>query len=118
MKWASWSDFVLGLWLIVAPFALGYAMVGRREDVLFGIIIAGCALWRSLVSNDSPMAGLSWVIAVAGLWVLIAPFALGYSTVGLAVANDVIVGAVVLVLSVWQALAHPHQPMTHATQQH
>ncbi len=112
MKWASWTDFVLGLWLIAAPFALGYAMVGhdRGEDVLFGIVIAGVALWRSLVSNDSAMAGVSWIVALAGLWVLIAPFALGYSSVGAAVTNDVIVGAAVFVLGIWQSLSHPHQP--------
>jgi hypothetical protein len=119
MKWASWTDFVLGLWLIVAPFALGYASVGRGrgEDVLFGIVIAGVALWRSLVSNDSAMAGVSWIVALAGLWVLFAPFALGYSSVGAAMTNDVIVGAVVFVLSVWQSLSHPHQPH-HAQQAH
>jgi hypothetical protein len=110
MKWASWTDFVLGLWLIVAPFALGYGSVGRGrgEDVLFGVLIAGFALWRSLINDDSPMVGVSWIVALAGLWVLFAPFALGYSAVGAAVTNDVIVGAIVFVLGVWQSLSHPH----------
>ena len=42
MNWISWTNFVLGLWLIIAPFTLGYAGVTTAvyEDVILGILIA------------------------------------------------------------------------------
>jgi len=49
---------------------------------------------------------LSWINALLGLWVLLAPFILGYSgTSGGATWNDVIVGVVVIILEVWGASA-------------
>lgn len=41
----------------------------------------------------------------AGAWLLVAPFALGYSGTGAAVANDIIVGLVVLTLGAVSAVA-------------
>lgn len=48
---------------------------------------------------------LNWLIALAGAWEIIAPFALGYSAISLAVFNAVIVGIVLLVLGIWAALS-------------
>jgi len=50
---------------------------------------------------------LSWVNFALGLWLIIAPFTLRYSTVPAAVAwNSVIVGIMVAVLSIIRALEH------------
>lgn len=42
MKSLSWTNFVLGLWLVVAPFILVYHGVSAAlwEDVIAGILIA------------------------------------------------------------------------------
>jgi hypothetical protein len=47
---------------------------------------------------------LNWLVAVAGLWELLSPFALGYSALTVAMWNAVIVGAVLIVLGAWAAL--------------
>ena len=80
MKWASWTSSVLGLWLTVAPFALGYVNVGTAiyTDVMPGAVIATFALLRALGPDMEGMADLSWVVAGGGLWVLLAPFLVGY----------------------------------------
>lgn len=41
---------------------------------------------------------LSWLVFIAGLWLIISPFILGYSGSGTAASNDIIVGIVVAVL--------------------
>jgi hypothetical protein len=50
MKKISWVNFVLGLWLIVAPFALLYRGISAAlwDNVIVGIIIAVLAGWRAL----------------------------------------------------------------------
>lgn len=100
MKWLSWTNVILGLWLIAAPFALGYASVGTAvaEDVILGVIVAAFALWRVLGPETSGMRSVSWIVMLAGLWVLVAPFAIGYTVAPAAVANDVFIGFVILIL--------------------
>ncbi len=120
MKWASWTNLVLGLWLISAPFVLGYAGVAGAmyEDVILGIVIGLLALWRAVGAETAAMAGVSWVVAVGGLWVLLAPFVLGYTGTTAAVYNDVIVGLAVLVFAAARALSHGGGEMPHAAPHH
>lgn len=120
MKRASWTNLVLGLWLIIAPFSLAYAGVTAAvyEDVILGIVIASLALWWALGSEADSMAYVSWTVALGGLWVLIAPFALGYSATTAAAYNDVIVGLAVLILAIWRAVAHPQGQMPHMAAHH
>ncbi len=99
MTWASWIDFLLGIWLIISPFALGYRMMSGRaaiEDVIFGILIAAFSLWTALKLTKA--AG--WLLGLFGLWVLIAPFVLHTHSVSRVTPNDVIVGILVLILAV------------------
>ena len=49
---ASWINVIAGIWLIIAPFVLGYCTTAARwNDVVLGIIIAAMSLW-SLVSTQ------------------------------------------------------------------
>ncbi len=105
MRWASWINFILGLWLIVSPFALKYSHVAGAvpEDVILGILIAAFSLWMA-ATYEAP-SGPAWLVVLFGIWVIIAPFVLGYSgQLASRVGNDVIVGIVVLVLALVRAV--------------
>jgi len=59
MKALSWVNFILGLWLIVAPFALHYRELNARDisaamsnNVVVGIVIAIFAIFRALDRAD------------------------------------------------------------------
>jgi hypothetical protein len=55
-SWAAVVDGILGLWLIVAPFALGYAvLVSRWDSVIVGIIVAIFG-FASSSSTHTPVA--------------------------------------------------------------
>ena len=116
MTWASWIDFILGIWLIIAPFALGFRMMSGRaatEDVIFGILIAIFSLWTAL-KVDAPKAA-GWLLGLFGLWVLIAPFVLRTYAVARVTPNDVVVGIIVLILAILRATAGgPHPAKTQA----
>lgn len=96
-----------GLWLIIAPWVLGYAnadlMRARSNDLLFGtgiLVIAGIRLFHSPEAT-----WMSVVTAVLGFWVFLAPFFIGYHSVTVADWNDHIVGIFVIIVSAWAALA-------------
>ena len=54
MKGLSWVNFVLGLWLIIAPFVLHYREVSlvTWNSVIVGIVIAILAIARALESSN------------------------------------------------------------------
>lgn len=120
MKGLSWTIFILGLWLAVAPFALFYSGTSAAlwGDVIVGILIAALALWRALGAETKDMTGVIWIVAVLGVWVLIAPFVLGYGGIAAAVWNDVIVGIIVAVFATYLALEKPAQKVAKMTEQH
>lgn len=104
MKALSWINFILGLWLIVAGFTLSAGSgAPMAEEIVLGIIIAVLAYSAAMTRAH---AALSWLVAIAGLWTLVAPSFIGYGTLAASRSNDIIVGIIVLVLgfisAVWR----------------
>ncbi|SFQ53814.1 SPW repeat-containing protein [Amycolatopsis arida] len=101
----SGLTFLAGVWLASAPFALDYAHTGWGRpgywnDVVIGIAIAVLALVRTVSPREVPW--FSVVNVVLGGWLIAAPFVLGYDAgtdAPRAVANDVVVGIVVVLLA-------------------
>jgi hypothetical protein len=55
-SWLSWVNVGLGIWLILAPFLLGYANldVARTNEVVIGVIVGGLGLWSARESRGRP----------------------------------------------------------------
>ena len=51
------------------------------------------------------MKALNWVLVLAGIWLIISPWVLGYSSLTGAMGNSVILGVIVGVIGLVQALA-------------
>ncbi len=96
MKALGWINFILGLWLIAAAFifSTGVSAV-MAEEIVLGIIIAVLA-YASAAGR--PSAVVSWLVAIAGLWTLVAPSMIAYGGLTTSRTNDIVVGIVVLVL--------------------
>ena len=50
----SWTNFVLGGWLVFAPFALGYSDVTNAlwNDIIVGLVVLSLAAWSAIASKD------------------------------------------------------------------
>lgn len=49
--WPSWANFILGIWLIVSPYLLGFSnlsALATRNTIILGIIVAILAVWGAL----------------------------------------------------------------------
>lgn len=92
--WAQIINAVLGLWLMAAPGIFGFGKLPANNDHIIGPVIvtfAVVAWWectRGVRKFNIPLA----------FWLLIAPWILGYHNT-IASANDMLVGALVLLLS-------------------
>jgi hypothetical protein len=99
MKWATTINFILGLWLIVAAFAVSHAMnPAMSVEIAVGIAIAGLS-GAAAFTPVHEAAVLSWIVTLSGLWMLVAPFVVGYAhRMSASASNDAIVGIIVIVL--------------------
>lgn len=102
VQWASGINFLLGVWLVIAPWVLGYSAQDNAvwNQVGVGVAVAIVALAR--VNAPDSWAPLSWVNAVLGGWLIVAPFVLEYNTTSNTDPiywNDIIVGAAILILA-------------------
>ncbi len=92
----SGVSLLFGIWLTVAPFALGYSNADPYwNDIGFGGLIAVLALIR--VSGAYAASWLSYVNALAGTWVFAS--ALWLDDSGIARWNDLAAGSIVTALA-------------------
>jgi SPW repeat len=99
MKGASWVNVVIGFWLIISPWAVGArGGAAMTEDVIVGVVIVAVALWS--LSAPLTMTAPGWINLVLGIWMLIAPWAIGYVRFATGPAtNDTIMGILVIVFA-------------------
>ncbi len=102
MKLAPWITFVLGAWLLLAPWAIPYE--GPRgafgEDLILGALVIIFSLGLAVGPRPHPVA--AWLLALFGLWIAIAPFVLGYYNRMAAsdhVLNDIVTGGAILLVA-------------------
>ncbi len=100
-------NIILGIWLILAPFILGYSLqVATWNDIVVGLVVGAFALMHSYgVLRMRP----SWINVVFGIWLVIAPFLLNYGDYPAPRWNDVILGLLVVIFA-WSGAAVPRPP--------
>jgi hypothetical protein len=57
IAWPSWVNVVLGVWILVSPWFLGYSMhmAALWNNVFFGIAVIVLAGWSALTTNLTDM---------------------------------------------------------------
>jgi len=48
--WEEWVNLVLGIWLIISPFVLGFTgdSAALWNNIILGILVGGDALWAAM----------------------------------------------------------------------
>jgi hypothetical protein len=99
---ASGLNVLAGIWLIIAPFVLGYGNGDPYwNDIVFGAIVAVLALVR--ISGAYRASELGWINALIGVWLFVSAFWL--DNTGRAGGNDIILGIIVFLLAIASASA-------------
>jgi hypothetical protein len=100
----SGLNLLAGIWLVVAPWVLGYSGADPRwNDWVFGAIVGILALVR--ITAGQRDSWLSWINALVGVWLFVAAFTIDQTSA--AQANDIVLGVIVFVLAVASAAATP-----------
>jgi SPW repeat-containing protein len=111
----TWADMVLGVWLVVSPFVIGYGVsrfLAIIEDLIPGAFFVATSCWI-LTSKLAPLR-VNWLQALCGLWLIIGSFVWLFGRLSHAALNDLIVGILVLAVNVAATSALLHEPPTMA----
>ena len=110
-SWEDWVDMVLGVWLAISPWILGFSEsdpAATRNALIVGIVIAALSALTFLAYSVIE----EWVDVVLGLWLIISPWVLSAGGNSAVVVDFLVVGVLVAGLSgyeIWAARhGHPH----------
>lgn len=106
-------NVLLGVWLIVAPFILGYSRstVELSSDIAIGVLLVACSWWILAAMTGQVVASALQVLG--GLWLLAAPFYFQYEKFSRVYTNDLIVGILVVMAGAtasWMLAARLRRP--------
>jgi BON domain-containing protein/SPW repeat-containing protein len=103
-NWLSGVSMLAGLWLIVSAFlfgGFGNSSGGAWNSLIVGIVIATLAAGRAYQPDIG--AGLSWINAILGAWMIAAPFVYDYTFNQARTWNSIIVGFIIVIFAIASA---------------
>jgi hypothetical protein len=97
-----WLTGLLGLALVVAPFALGYSgdPTALWSSIILGTVVALVSAYLSVTRNVANW--VHWVLGPAGLLAVIAPLVLGFSDQATVMWTSIVLGALVAIPAGYQ----------------
>lgn len=96
--WTNWTVALLGLWLLASPASFGYRQPAMRwSDWVSGALLVALGLWSLRPTPRADFFG-RWGAALVGTWLQVAP--LLFWAEAAAYANDTLVGAFVITLTI------------------
>ncbi|MDC8760630.1 SPW repeat protein [Janthinobacterium fluminis] len=104
-RWQDQLILVLGLWLIVSPWAFAYPQGSAQmmNAIISGVIIAALAAFELYKTYF-------WAVVVnllVGVWVAVSPWVLRVADRNTVMWNELIVGIAVVVLALWEWRTDP-----------
>src|SRR5689334_4942175 len=99
MKNVTWLNVLLGICLIIAPFALctvGPNGTWTANDIVLGVLLIAASI--AIISAAAP-AGTLWFEMLCGVWLIVAPFVLKYSNGPVKMRNDIVSGIIAIVVA-------------------
>lgn len=105
---ASSLNFLIGLWVLVAPWVLSFSRAGSVVWAVVGTggMVAFLAMLR--LAMPLHLEALSWVNLALGGWLIVVPFVFDYPAGYDATVvhwNDIVAGAVIVLLAAWSGSA-------------
>ena len=98
-------NVVLGIWVLISPFALGFASMQAAmwNDIATGIAVLVLAAVRSTQNQASAVFNV-----LLGGWLIVSAFVLGFST-PVPFWNNIVLG-IIIAISALVALSHREHP--------
>jgi hypothetical protein len=107
-KWQDWTNFALGLWVIVSPWTIEHVMAGPitprgvTEAAMWNHYIIGLAVViLAVVAICAWTTWLEWTNLILGAWLSVSPWFLGFSMYHSLMWNSVFTGGLIVLFALW-----------------
>jgi hypothetical protein len=97
--WQDVASLLLGVWLVVSPFALGFAGAATWITIALGLCIILFAVEGLFIPSYLEELGE----ILLGLALLVAPWAVGYESAS-ATASSMVAGILVILFGAWELM--------------
>lgn len=98
-RWQDMVNLVLGAWLLVSPWAMGY--MDTTSATWNAYLVGAATMVFAAYAVYLPRAWEEWINMCFGVWMIISPWALGFASQTSVAINSVIVGIVVTAMATW-----------------
>ena len=97
--WQDPVNALLGTWLILSPWAIGFAddRIVTANFVLVGVLLVAAAIGAIIV----PKAWEEWLEVALGAWLIASPWVLGFAGALMPMQNALFSGLLVVILALW-----------------
>jgi hypothetical protein len=101
-QWQDVVNIVFSIWLFISPWVLSYSGGGAQawNAWVVGVIV----FVLSIASFAQFQRWEEWINMLLGIWLILSPWILRFSTHSRPTSNAVIVGTIVGVLALWNVL--------------
>jgi hypothetical protein len=107
MVWANVVNALIGIWFVIAPFALRFQELrgAMWTSIIGGLILLILAGWAVFNEGARKQKWVQYVNGLVGIWFILFPFIFALSTNAAVMWTSIIGGAVALILSAWLAFS-------------
>ena len=99
LQWEDWLGIALGVWLLASPWALGYS--SHEAATMNALVLGAVLVLEELLDLGVHETAEEMIDLAVGAWLIVAPFALGFTQSAAATANSIAVGALTLLFAGW-----------------
>lgn len=101
VDWENWVNLLLGAWLFVIPWTVSHSVSDpNMASTMWNFWIAGAAVFVVAALALQELEPIEeWTNLTAGIWMIAAPWLLGYTRESGLLWNSVVVGLIVTTLS-------------------
>ena len=97
--WQDVASLLLGVWLVLSPFALGFAGAAVWITIVLGL----CVILFAIEGFVIPSYLEEWGELLIGLALLVVPWTIGYESVS-ATVSSMVSGILVILFAAWELM--------------
>ena len=98
-RWQDWLNLLIGIWLFISPWVIGFAGTDYAASWNAWILGVGIVVF-SAIAVSMPQAWEEVINILLGIWMVISSWVIGVTTRA-AETNAVIVGLLVILFAAW-----------------
>ncbi len=111
-RWQDWTIVVLGTWLVFSPL-VGIGAIGDVAAINSYLTGTAVAIF-GIAALARPQMWEEYIALILGFWLIVAPFVLGFTTLGGPVLNQIITGLLVGGIALTVTMQKPTAKAGHA----